>query len=90
MPTDRPHQQALSPRILVRLVINAIRKTTTVDRLVYDEHLWHEKEIKSVANVTRRDAEEFLPLAAQVPIRPRVREFAPEQANEALINCLKP
>ncbi len=68
-----------------RLVVNAIRKTTAVPELIYDAHLWDEKEIKSVANVTRRDAEEFLPLAARIPIRPTVEAFGPEQVNEALL-----
>jgi propanol-preferring alcohol dehydrogenase len=68
-----------------RLIINAIRKSTPVPQLDYVEHLWLEKEIKSVANVTRRDAEEFLPLAAQIPVTPQVQEFDLEQANEALI-----
>lgn len=67
-----------------RLVINAIRKTTPIPELTYHEYLWDEREIKSVANVTRRDAAEFLPLAAQIGIRPTVEEFAPSQANEAL------
>jgi len=68
-----------------RLVINAIRKETPVPALDYAEYLWLEREIKSVANVTRRDAEEFLPLAAQIPIVPTIEEFALEQANEVLI-----
>jgi len=68
-----------------RVVINAIRKTTAIPELDYAEHLWYEKEIKSVANVTRRDAEEFLPLAAEIPIAPEVRQFRLEEANEALI-----
>jgi len=68
-----------------KLVINAIRKTETIDGLDYAEHLWHEKIIQSAANVTRSDANEFLPLAAQIPIRPVVEEFALEQANDALI-----
>ena len=71
-----------------RLVVNAIRKEAAdrdaLGRLDYKTHLWREKEIKSVANVTRRDAREFLPLAAEVPIHPHVQEFALEQANEAL------
>jgi len=71
-----------------RLVINAIRKEAADQEallgLQYPEHLWLEKEIKTVANVTRQDAREFLPLAAEVPIRPLVQEFALEQANEAL------
>jgi propanol-preferring alcohol dehydrogenase len=69
-----------------RLVINAIRKSTPIPQLDYAEHLWLEKEIKSVANVTRQDALEFLPLAAQIPIVPQVKEFQLEQANEALIS----
>jgi len=69
-----------------RLVINAIRKSTPIPPLDYAEHLWLEKEIKSVANVTRRDAREFLTIAAQIPIVPQVEEFQLEQANEALIS----
>ena len=68
-----------------RVVINAIRKITPIPELDYAEHLWYEKEVKSVANVTRRDAKEFLPLAAEIPIMPEVREFRLEEANEALI-----
>ncbi len=48
-------------------------------------YLWLEREIKSVANVTRQDAEEFLPLAAQIPIVPTIEEFELAQANEVLI-----
>ncbi len=68
-----------------RLVINAIRKITPVPELPYSDYLWHEKQVTSVANVTRRDAEEFLPLAAQIPITPTVEVFPPGQANEALL-----
>jgi propanol-preferring alcohol dehydrogenase len=67
-----------------RLVINAIRKETPVPPLDYAQYLWLEKEIKSVANVTREDAQEFLPLAAEIPIVPTVEEFPLEQANEVL------
>jgi propanol-preferring alcohol dehydrogenase len=71
-----------------RLVINAIRKEDG-DRHVladidYPSHLWHEKEIKSVANVTRHDVRAFLELAARVPLTPEVEMFALPQANEAL------
>ncbi len=69
-----------------RLVINAIRKETPVPALDYAEYLWLEKEIKSVANVTRQDAEEFLPLASQIPIVPTIEEFPLEQANEVLLS----
>jgi len=67
-----------------RLVINAIRKETPVPPLDYAEYLWLEREIKSVANVTRRDAEEFLPLAAQIPIVPTIEQFELAEANEVL------
>ena len=67
-----------------RLIINAIRKETPVPPLDYTEYLWLEKEIKSVANVTRRDAEEFLPLAARIPITPTIEQFPLSQANEVL------
>ncbi len=71
-----------------RLVINAIRKEDT-DRdsllsLKYPDHLWMEKEIKSVANVTRKDVREFLQLAARIPIIPEVQEYRLEEANVAL------
>ena len=68
-----------------RVVINAIRKTTPIPELDYTVHLWYEKELKSVANVTRRDAQEFLPLAAEIPIAPETQEFSLEEANEALL-----
>jgi alcohol dehydrogenase, propanol-preferring len=68
-----------------RLVINAIRKTTPIPELDYAAYLWEEREIKSVANVTRQDAEEFLPLAAQISIIPTVQEFDLSQANDALL-----
>lgn len=72
-----------------RLVINAIRKEDAdkdvLLHLDYPTHLWLEKEIKSVANVARRDVREFLELAARIPIKPEVQEFALEQANEALV-----
>jgi propanol-preferring alcohol dehydrogenase len=48
------------------------------------ELLWGERTVRSVANLTRRDGEEFLALVPQVPVRTRVRTFPLEQANEAL------
>lgn len=50
----------------------------------YARHLWHEREITSVANVTAADAEEFLPLAGRIPIRPKVTVYPLAEANEAL------
>jgi len=46
--------------------------------------LWEERVVRSVANLTRRDGDEFLALAPQVPVRTAVTEFPLEQANEAL------
>jgi propanol-preferring alcohol dehydrogenase len=72
-----------------RLVINAIRKEETdkdyLLKLDYPAHLWMEKEIKSVANVTRADVAEFLELAAEIPIKPEVEAYALEEANRALL-----
>jgi propanol-preferring alcohol dehydrogenase len=72
-----------------RLVINAIRKEEkdkdellTID---YPSHLWQEKEIKSIANVARRDIAEFLAIAAEMRIRPEVEEYPLEDANRALL-----
>jgi propanol-preferring alcohol dehydrogenase len=72
-----------------RLVINAIRKEA-VDKnclleIDYPTHLWLEKEIKSVANVSRRDLSEFLALASKMRIKPEIQEFALEEANQALV-----
>jgi len=70
-----------------RLVINAIRKEGDLHSLLkldYPLHLWQEKEIKSVANITRSDVKEFLSLAADMALKPEVQVFALEQANEAL------
>ena len=71
-----------------RLVINAIRKEESDKSclllLDYPRHLWMEKELKSVANVSRDDIREFLELAAAVPIKPEVQEFRLEDANRAL------
>ncbi|HZW04451.1 MAG TPA: alcohol dehydrogenase catalytic domain-containing protein, partial [Anaerolineaceae bacterium] len=72
-----------------RLVINAIRKEAVDQdellRLEYPAHLWMEKEIRSVANVTRADVVEFLALAADAGIVPEVQEFALTEANRALV-----
>jgi alcohol dehydrogenase, propanol-preferring len=46
--------------------------------------LWQERSVRSVANLTRADAREFLPLAPQVPVRTRVTTYPLERANEAL------
>lgn len=72
-----------------RLVINAIRKEARDQeqllRLDYPTHLWMEKEIKSVANITRKDVIDFLRLAAEAGLRPDYERFPLEAANEALL-----
>ncbi|HOD29853.1 MAG TPA: zinc-dependent alcohol dehydrogenase family protein [Syntrophales bacterium] len=71
-----------------RLVVNAIRKEEAdrneLNRLDYPTHLWLEKEIRSVANVTRTDIGEFLELAAGIPLRPRLEVYPLAEANRAL------
>ncbi len=73
-----------------RLVVNAIRKADTdkqaLLRLDYPSHLWLEKEIKSVANVTRDDVREFLRFAAEIPIKPEVRDYPLQDANQAILD----
>ncbi|MBN2031557.1 zinc-dependent alcohol dehydrogenase family protein [bacterium] len=72
-----------------RLVINAIRKEEAdkdyLLKIHYSSHVWMEKEIKSVANVTRKDIGEFIQLALEIPIRSEVQEFELKDANRALV-----
>jgi len=72
-----------------RLVVNAIRKEETDKdvflQLDYPSQLWMEKEIKSVANVTRQDVREFLQLAAEANIKPEYQEYELKNANRALV-----
>jgi alcohol dehydrogenase, propanol-preferring len=72
-----------------RLVINAIRKETSDKALLtsldYPKHLWMEKEIKSVANVSRTDVSRFLDLASRIPILPEFHEYPLQDANQALL-----
>ena len=73
-----------------RLVINAIRKESrdldALQQISYPEHLWMEKEIKSVANVTRNDVSEFLNFAGQAHILPETEDYSFMDANQALID----
>lgn len=89
-PAWRPMVEALANlRPGGRLVINAIRKEdadkANLSELSYHEHLWMEREIKSVANITARDIAEFLQIAASIPIRPQVTTYPLEDANRALL-----
>ena len=71
-----------------RLVINAIRKEdgdkSLMAEIDYAEHLWQEKELKTVANVTAGDIESFLQVAAAADIRPEVQVYPLAEANQAL------
>jgi propanol-preferring alcohol dehydrogenase len=76
-----------------RLVINAIRKESG-DRAVmagidYERQLWMEKELKSVANVTRRDVREFLGIAARMGLKPEVECYPLGDANRALMELYR-
>jgi len=72
-----------------RVVVNAIRKEETdkavLMKLDYPSQLWMEKEIKSVANVTRADVREFLQIAAEAHIIPEIQEYELKDANQALV-----
>ena len=71
-----------------RLVINAIRKSRAdqaeLESLDYAKHLWMEREIKSVANVTRADVREMLAAAVEMKLVASVEELPLDRANEAL------
>lgn len=72
-----------------RVVINAIRKEESdkevLMKLDYPSQLWMEKEIKSVANVTRQDVRGFLQLAAEANIKPEFQEYELKDANQPLL-----
>jgi len=66
------------------LAINAIH----LDRMPefdYDTLLWGERQIRSVANMTRADARDFLEIASEIGLRPRATAFPLDHANEALL-----
>ena len=65
------------------VAINAIH-LDRIPEFDYDRLLWGERQIRSVANMTRGDARDFLKLAAEIRLRPRVTTFTLDQANEAL------
>lgn len=71
-----------------RLVVNAIAKQRSDQdallRLDYATHLWMEREIRSVANVTRADVREMLAAAVALGLRPTVEELPLERADDAL------
>jgi propanol-preferring alcohol dehydrogenase len=66
------------------VAINAIH-LDRIPQFDYDSLLWGERQLRSVANMTRADARDFLALAAQIGLQPKVTVFPLDQANEALI-----
>ena len=66
------------------VAINAIH-LDRIPQFDYDRLLWGERQLRSVANMTRADARDFLALAAQIRLQPKVTVFSLDQANEALI-----
>ncbi len=66
------------------VAINAIH-LDHIPQFDYDSLLWGERQIRSVANMTRADARDFLKLAAEIDLRPKVKSFSLDQANEALL-----
>jgi propanol-preferring alcohol dehydrogenase len=66
------------------VAINAIH-LDRIPEFDYDRLLWGERQLRSVANMTRADARDFLALAAQIKLKPKVTVFPLEQANEALL-----
>ncbi len=66
------------------VAINAIH-LDRIPQFDYDRLLWGERQIRSVANMTRADARDFLQLASEINLRPRVTRFSLDQSNEALM-----
>jgi propanol-preferring alcohol dehydrogenase len=66
------------------VAINAIH-LDRIPQFDYDKLLWGERQMRSVANMTRADARDFLALAAQINLQPKATVFSLDQANEALI-----
>ncbi len=70
------------------VAINAIH-LDRIPQFDYDRLLWGERQIRSVANMTREDARDFLKTAAEIDLKPQVTSFKLDQANEALLAVKK-
>lgn len=66
------------------VAINAIH-LDCIPEFDYDRLLWGERQIRSVANMTRADARDFLSLAAQIGLQPKVTAYPLDRVNEALL-----
>jgi alcohol dehydrogenase, propanol-preferring len=103
-PSDEPPEKADAAIITApsgELVIDALKNVkkggrvaiediymTPIPKIDYNRYLYHERWLGSVTNYTRQDANEFLKLAAEIPIEPKIQTFGLEEANRAL-NLLK-
>jgi propanol-preferring alcohol dehydrogenase len=67
------------------VAINAIH-LDRIPQFDYDRLLWGERQLRSVANMTRSDARDFLRIASEIGLRPKVTSFPLDQANEALLS----
>jgi propanol-preferring alcohol dehydrogenase len=65
------------------VAINAIH-LDRIPQFDYDRLLWGERQLRSVTNMTRSDARDFLQIASEIKLRPKVTVFSLDQANEAL------
>ena len=59
---------------------------SSIPQMEYENHFFYEKNIGSVTANTRQDGMELLQIAAEIPIKPRVRLFPLREANQALLN----
>ena len=66
------------------VAINAIH-LDRIPQFDYDRLLWGERQLRSVTNMSRADARDFLQLAAEIKLKPKVTSFPLEKANEALM-----
>jgi propanol-preferring alcohol dehydrogenase len=58
---------------------------TPIPEMDYQKHLYYEKTVRSVSNSTRKDAEDLLKIAGEIPIHTEVQEFSLEEVNRALL-----
>ena len=65
-------------------VVSAGIHMSPIPEMDYDKYLYHERKMLSVANATRRDGEELLEVAAEIPVKTTIQTFPLEAANEAL------
>jgi propanol-preferring alcohol dehydrogenase len=66
------------------VAINAIH-LDRIPEFDYDRLLWGERQLRSVTNMTRDDARDFLRIASEISLHPKVKAFRLDQANEALL-----